>query len=135
MKLLLISLKDNSNWMCAASTCLPVMCYYRFPSKLQEGNVFSHVCLSVCQFMGGARDHYLSCIEPHFTGTPSSGPSLLPDTGLHCTFTPPLTKSPLDMEPHCTRTPLPNQCPTGVNIWRMRSGSGRYASHWNAFLL
>ena len=28
-------------------------CYYRPPTKLQEGNVFSHVCLSVILSTGG----------------------------------------------------------------------------------
>ena len=133
MKLLLISLKDNSNWMCEASICLPVMCYYR----LRQGNVFSHVCLSVCQFTGGGGHVTITYHALNLTlqGLPALVPASFRTRDFTVHVPHPLTKSPLDMEPHCTRTPLPNRCPTGVNIWWMRSGSGRYASPWNAFLL
>ena len=67
---------------------------YRPPTKLREGNVFSHVCPSFCpQMGGGARrgvpcDQYSWCFGPHHTGTPQPCPqtcSKLIQLGPHCT--------------------------------------------------
>ena len=43
--------------------------YYFPPTKLQEGNIISHVCPSYCQ-QGG--DHYSRWIGPHCSATPAT---------------------------------------------------------------
>ena len=63
--------------------------YYRQPTKLKEGNVFSHVCLftgrSQVTIIRDALDPIIK--EPH------------PPLGPHCKGTP-----PPDMKPHCAGT-------------------------------
>ena len=58
--------------------------FYRPPTKLREGNVFSRVCLWVIiTWWGIPCDHYLWCIiGSHHKGTP------LQDMGPHCTGIP-----------------------------------------------
>ena len=57
--------------------CSP--CFYHLPTKLHEGNVFSHVCLSFCHSV-----HRGS----HVTHGPAQGP-LCPGPLPPCTWTPP----------------------------------------------
>ena len=77
--------------------------YYRPPTKLQEGNVVSHVCPSVCQSVHGegvSCDHYPWCFGPHCTGPSISSPS-------------PLCQPwPLGHGPHCTGI-----LPSASDIW------------------
>ena len=53
--------------------------YYRLPMMLREGNVISHVCLSVHR--GSHVTNYPWCFGSHCTVPPGHGP--------HCTGTPP----------------------------------------------
>ena len=54
--------------------------YYRLPTKLWEGNVFSHVCLFTGVVVVPC-DHYIWCIGPHCMRTPPS-PSPCPAPSL-----------------------------------------------------
>ena len=70
----------NLQWAAVASflesqiwSHAPSMVCYRPLTKLQEGNVFRRVCLSVCQTCS---------LGPHHTGTPSPSPNSLKH--VHC---------------------------------------------------
>ena len=65
------------------------------PTKLQEGNVFSYVCL----LEGVPCGYYPWCIRPHWTGPPA-----LSRHGTSPYKDPPVPAL-LDMEPYCTWTP------------------------------
>ena len=63
--------------------------FYRLPTKLRDGYVFSRVCLSVILFTGRGIpcDHYPQFIGPHHTVTPPN--THTPDIAPHGTGTPP----------------------------------------------
>ena len=60
--------------------------FYRPPTKLQEGNIFSRVCLPVCSGgKGSSCDCYPWCIGLHQAGTPNPQPRLGSPSG-HVTW-------------------------------------------------
>ena len=104
--------------------------YYRPPTELREGNVFSRVCLSSCLFtvLGPMCPlpmmHWTSPIAGH-------GTSL---------YREPLTLwtwdiTVLDLPARHGTLLYKDLSPISADIWRMGSGSDRYASYSNAFLL
>ena len=115
-------------------------CYYRPPTKFEESNVFTGVCL----FTGGSH----GTITHDASDLAVQGPLWTWDLSIQ---RPQPRPPPLhtDMGPHCTGTPSPPDS----DIWSPRldscsnlftwppppvwtsDGCGRYACYWNAFLL
>ena len=117
----------------------PTSIYYP-PTKLREGNVYSHVCLSFILSTDGVGSHVTSdywpwCIGSHYTCTPS------PDIEHLCTYpTPPCPTSPLGYVQTCSTWIILYRDPTSraysilFIMKHVRLTSGRFASYWNAFL-
>ena len=108
--------------------------FFRPPTKLQEGNVFNRVCLSVCpQGSHVTNDH--NALDLTVEGPPSSVPLSMfkrVQLGLHCTGTPPVAKTGHLFKLVHLRIP-PFRCWHLVATEAHRSTSGWYSSYWNAF--
>ena len=98
--------------------------FYRPPTKLGEGNVFSRVCHSLHRMV--PCDHYQWCI-----GTIQESP---------CTWTPSPTRDPCPLPwafLYLFNLDLTGQGlhPLGIfKLKHLRFASGRLVSYWNAFL-
>ena len=98
--------------------------FFRPPTKLQEGNVFNRVCLSVCpQGSHVTNDH--NALDLTVEGPPSSVPLSMfkrVQLGLHCTGTPPVAKTGHLFKLVHLRTP-----PSAADIWWLLKHIGRQA--------
>ena len=70
-------------------------CFYRAPKKLLEGNVFSHVCLSVYLFTGGG-SHITITHDALSITTQGHSPDMFKpiEHGPHCLGIPPAPVAP-----------------------------------------
>ena len=108
----------------SVTACSTVNFHYLLPpaNEVCEGCVFTGVCLST----GGCLPHCMLGYTPPWQTTPGQ---------THPNGQTPLGRHPIDRHPlPWADTPSPGQTPPYTVHAGIRSTSGRYASHWNAFL-
>ena len=103
--------------------------YYRPQTKLREGNVFTPVCQSFCS-PGGCLPLVGGGSATPRADTHRQTPSCPVHAGIHTPHCP--VHAGIDTHSRPVHAGINNPPPRQVH--GIRSTSGRYASHWNAFL-